>query len=78
MRPKTFACDLLRLGTHTATRFCQSAMLVTEEDIAFSLEKLGRYDLFFFFGFLWPFDTFMLLLTPLHSAPLALSSHTYP
>jgi len=31
-------------------------MLVTEEDIAFSLEKSYRYDLFFFFGSFAGFD----------------------
>jgi hypothetical protein len=44
---------LERLGSISATRFCKSAILATEEDIASSFEDLQIYDLFFFFGLLW-------------------------
>jgi hypothetical protein len=77
MSPKTVACDGLRLGTTAAPRFCHAALLVTEEDIAFSFEKTWRDDLFFFCGSFRLFDTCLLLLAPSPLTPLALSSHTY-
>jgi hypothetical protein len=59
--PNTFACEELRLGTNLATRSCQPNILLTEEDIAFSIENSCEDDLFFFFFYasLWPFDTFI-------------------
>jgi hypothetical protein len=57
-------CAVLRLGTNAATRFCHSAMLATEEDIAFSFEKLCRNDLFFFFGFFANLGTFIRTFSP--------------
>jgi hypothetical protein len=53
-------------------------MLVTEEDIAFSLEHSCEDDLFFFYASLWAFDTLFPFFIPPQPAPLALSSQTYP
>lgn len=50
MSPQTLACDVLRLGSASATRCGQTALLATAEDIAFSLQERERDDLFFFFG----------------------------
>jgi hypothetical protein len=75
---KRGTCASLRLGTNAAIRFCQSAMLATEEDIAPSFEELYMDDLFFFFGFFAGFDTFIRTFSPSHPAPLALSATYLP